>query len=162
MTISIGDHLPEATLLRWGEKGPEAVSLHSLVAGRNVVLFGLPGAYTPTCTAAHVPSFIRTIAALKAKGVDAVICVSVNDAHVMRAWGETTGAAAAGIMMLADGASELTKALGMAFDAPAAGMFGRSQRYALQAVDGVVRVLHIEQSRGTCEGSGGEAMLAAI
>jgi len=162
MTISIGDHLPEATLLRWGEKGPEAVSLHSLVAGRNVVLFGLPGAYTPTCTAAHVPSFIRTIAALKAKGVDAVICVSVNDAHVMRAWGEATGATAAGIMMLADGASELTKALGLAFDAPAAGMFGRSQRYALQAVDGVGRVLHIGQSRGTCEGSGGEAMLAAI
>lgn len=162
MTISVGDHLPEATLLRWGEKGPEPVSLHSLLAGRNVVLFGLPGAFTPTCSAAHVPSFIRTIAALKAKGVDAVICVAVNDAHVMRAWGEATGATAAGIMMLADGASELTRALGLAFDAPAAGMFGRSQRYALQAVDGVVRVLHIEQSAGTCEGSGGEAMLAAI
>jgi peroxiredoxin len=109
-----------------------------------------------------VPSFVRTKDALKAKGVDEIVCVSVNDPFVMKAWGEATGAAAAGITMLADADGAFTKAMGLDFTAPPAGLLGRSKRYALMAEDGVVKVLHLEQSPGTCEISGGEAMVAAI
>lgn len=162
MTISVGETLPEADLLRVGAKGPEAVSLSSLTKGRKVVIFGLPGAYTSTCTAAHVPSFIRTHEKFAAKGVDEIICVSVNDPFVMRAWGDSTGAAAAGLSMLADPAAAFTKSVGMEFTAPPVGFYDRSKRYALYAEDGVVKVLHAEESPGVCETSGGEAMLAAI
>lgn len=162
MTITTGDRLPDANLLRMGDKGPEQVALSSLTAGRKIVLFGLPGAYTGTCTTAHVPSFVRSMDALRAKGVDEVICVSVNDPFVMKAWGESTGATAAGITMLGDPASEFTKAMGLAFSAPPAGLIDRSKRYALAAQDGVVTVLHLEESPGTCDRSGGEAMLAAL
>jgi peroxiredoxin len=162
MPISVGDTLPDATLLRMGENGPESVSLADRLKGRKVILFGLPGAYTGVCTNAHVPSFIRTKDKLAAKGVDEIICVSVNDPFVMKTWGETTGAAAAGIAMLADPASDFTKAVGMEFTAPPVGFFDRSKRYALYAEDGVVKVLHGEPNPGTCDASGGEAMLAAI
>ena len=162
MTISVGDKLPDATLPVIGEKGPEQVSLADKVKGRKVVIFAVPGAYTPTCHSAHVPSFIRTKDKFMAKGVDEIICVSVNDPFVMKAWGEATGASAAGISMLSDAASALTGAIGMAFDAPPAGLLARSKRYALYAEDGVVKVLHQEESPGTYEISGGEAMLASI
>lgn len=162
MTISTGDTLPDATLLRIGNEGPEQVALKDKLKGRKVVIFGLPGAYTSTCTIAHVPSFISTRDGFAAKGVDEVICVSVNDPHVMKAWGESTGATAADITMLADADSSYTKAIGMAFTAPVAGFFDRSQRYALYAEDGVVKVLNIETGRGTCDISGGEALLEAI
>lgn len=162
MTISVGDKLPEATLVKIGDKGPEQVRLSERLKGRNVVIFAVPGAFTPTCHSAHVPSFIRTKAGFDAKGVDEIICVSVNDPFVMKAWGEATGAAAVGITLLADAQSELTNAIGLAFDAPLAGLMARSKRYALQAKDGVVTVLHLEESTGTCEISGGEALLAAI
>lgn len=162
MTISVGDQLPEANLLRLGDEGPEAVALSSLTKGRKVVIFAVPGAYTPTCHSAHVPSFIRTKDAFAAKGVDEIICVSVNDPFVMKAWGEATGAAGAGITMLADGESTLTKAIGMDFDAPPAGLMARSKRYAMMVEDGVVKVLHAEESPGVCETSGGEAMLEAV
>ena len=162
MTISTGSKLPEATLLKIGEKGPEAVPLSSVLAGRKVVIFGLPGAYTGVCTTSHVPSFIRTRAKFAAKGVDQVICVSVNDPFVMKAWGEATGGAAAGIDFLADPASEFTKAIGLNFSNPAVGFADRSKRYALYAEDGVVKVLHLEESPGTCDISGGESLLAAI
>ncbi|MDZ4095360.1 MAG: peroxiredoxin [Paracoccaceae bacterium] len=162
MTISVGDKLPEATLVTIGEKGPEQVNLSDRLKGRNVVIFAVPGAFTPTCSSAHVPSFIRTKPGFDAKGVDEIICVSVNDPFVMKAWGEATGATAAGITLLADAQSDLTGALGLAFDAPAAGLMARSKRYALQAKDGVVTVLHLEESPGVCEISGGEALLAAI
>lgn len=162
MTISQGDRLPEAQLSRLGAKGPEAVSVADLTRGRKVVIFAVPGAYTPTCHSAHVPSFIRQKDALAAKGVDEVICVSVNDPFVMKAWGEATGASDAGITMLADGTGAYTKALGLDFDAPPAGLMGRSQRYAMLVEDGVVSVLHLEGSPGTCDVSGGEAMVAAL
>ena len=162
MTISVGAALPEASLLQMGANGPEAVALADKLKGRSVVIFGLPGAYTGTCTTAHVPSFMRTREKFAAKGVDEVICVSVNDPFVMKAWGESTGASAAGITMLGDGDSSFTKAIGMEFNAPAAGLHDRSKRYALHAVDGVVKVLHLEESAGQCEISGGESMLAAI
>ena len=162
MTISVGSKLPAATLQQFGANGPEAVDLAAKLAGRKVVIFGLPGAYTGTCTTAHVPSFIRTREKLAAKGVDEVICLSVNDAFVMKAWGDSTGAAAAGISMLGDVDAGFTKAIGMNFSVPAIGFFDRSKRYALYAEDGVVKVLHAEENAGQCDISGGEAMLAAI
>ena len=161
MTITVGSQLPEALLLQMGTSGPEGVSLVAKLKGRKVVLFGLPGAFTGTCTTAHVPSFIRNMEKLAAKGVDEVICVSVNDPFVMQAWGASTGAAAAGITLLGDGDASFTKAIGLAFTVPAIGFHDRSKRYALYAEDGVVKVFHPEVSSG-CEISGGEAMLAAI
>ena len=162
MTISVGDKLPEANLVRLGEAGPEEISIESLTKGRKVVIFAVPGAFTPTCHMAHLPSFMRTKDAFTAKGVDEVICVAVNDPFVMKAWGEATRATEAGITLLSDGTSAFTGAMGMAFDAPPVGLMARSKRYALLAEDGVVKVLHVEDSPGTCEASGGEAMLAAI
>ncbi len=161
MTISVGSQLPEATLLQMGTNGPEGVSMADKLKGRKVVLFGLPGAFTGTCTTAHVPSFMRNMDKLAAKGVDEVICVSVNDPYVMQAWGESTGASAAGITLLGDGDASFTKAIGLAFTAAAAGFHDRSKRYALYAEDGVVKVFHPEVTSG-CEISSGEAMLAAI
>jgi len=160
--MQVGDKLPEADLIKMGADGPETVSVSDLTSGRKVILFAVPGAYTPTCHSAHVPSFIRTKDDFAAKGVDEIICVSVNDPFVMQAWGEATGAAGSGITMLGDPGSAFTKAMGMDFDAPPVGLHARSKRYALYAEDGVVKVLHAEENPGVCETSGGEAMLAAI
>ncbi|MFU8864453.1 MAG: peroxiredoxin [Rhodobacterales bacterium] len=162
MTISTGARLPDATLVKMGEKGPEPVALGDKLKGRKVALFAVPGAFTPTCHSAHVPSFIRTKDDFAAKGVDEIICISVNDPFVMKAWGEATGATEAGITMLSDASSEFTKAIGMDFDAPPAGLVARSKRYAMLVDDGVVTVFHPEESPGTCDVSGGEALLAAI
>ncbi|MEZ5777550.1 MAG: peroxiredoxin [Paracoccaceae bacterium] len=162
MQIAVGDRLPDETLLMMGANGPEKVDLGSKLKGRKVVIFGLPGAFTGTCTTAHVPSFIRTKAGYDAKGVDEIICISVNDPFVMKAWGETTGAAAAGITMLGDSQSAFTKAIGMNFSAPDAGFIERSRRYSLYAEDGVVRVLKVEELRGACEISAGETLLAEL
>lgn len=162
MTISIGDKLPDGKLLQIGANGAEAVELGPKLKGRNVVIFGLPGAFTSTCTASHVPSFMRVMDKLKAKGVDEVICIAVNDPFVMKAWGESTGAAAAGITLLADGDAGFTKAIGQAFTVPNLAFFDRSKRYALYAVDGEIKVLNQGQESSVCEISGGEAMVAAI
>ncbi len=160
--LTVGTKLPEAKLLRVGANGPEAVDLAPLLAGRKVVIFGLPGAYTGTCSTAHVPSFVRNVAKFKAKGVDEIICVSVNDPFVMKAWGEATGAAAAGLTFLGDADGSFTKAIGLTFDAAPAGLFGRSKRYALLAEDGVVTVLNLEEGPGKCEISAGETLLEQI
>ncbi|MEF3048702.1 peroxiredoxin [Pseudotabrizicola sp. L79] len=162
MAISVGDRLPEAELIKLGEAGPEAVSVTALAKGRKIVIFAVPGAFTPTCHSAHVPSFVRSKAGFDGKGVDEIICISVNDPFVMKAWGEATGATAAGISMLADADAGFTKALGLDFTAPPVGLIDRSKRYALYAEDGVVKTLHLEESPGQCEISGGEALLAAI
>jgi cytochrome c peroxidase len=162
MTVKVGDTLPDATLSRLGAEGPEQIELSSLTKGRKVVIFAVPGAFTPTCHSAHVPSFIRTKDQFMAKGVDEIICVSVNDPFVMKAWGEATGAADAGLTLLADGTGAYTAALGLNFDAPPVGLMGRSKRYAMLVEDGVVKVFHPEESPGTCEISGGEALLAAL
>lgn len=162
MTIAPGDTLPEATLVKLGASGPEAVSLADHAKGKKVVIFAVPGAFTPTCHSAHVPSFIRTKDQFAAKGVDEIICVSVNDPFVMKAWGEATGATEAGITMLGDAQSAFTKAIGMDFDAPPAGLIARSKRYAMVVEDGKVTKLHVEDSPGVCEISGGEALLAEL
>jgi len=161
MPVSLGDRLPDANLSRLGADGPETVSVADLTRGRKVVIFAVPGAFTPTCHSAHLPGFVRQKDALRAKGVDEIVCVAVNDIHVLKHWGEATGATAAGIAVLSDGDSAFTRAMGMAFDLPAVGMMGRSRRYALMAEDGVIRVWHPETTRG-CEVSGAEAMLAAV
>ena len=162
MTIAVGDRLPDVGLLRTGENGPEEVRLADLTAGRKVVIFGLPGAFTKTCSAAHVPSFIRVRQALTEAGVDEVICIAVNDPAVMHAWAEATGGDKGGITMLGDPASDYTKGVGLAFTAPVAGFYDRTVRHSLYAEDGVVTLLHVEEERGVCNATAGETMLEAI
>ncbi len=162
MSISTGDKLPDATLLQMGAEGPEPVALADRLAGRKVVIFAVPGAYTPTCHSAHVPSFVRTFSQFSDKGVDEIVCVSVNDPFVMGAWGEATGASAAGITMLADPSSAFTTAIGMNFDAPPAGLNARSKRYAMLVEDGTVSLFQAEENPGVCEVSAGEALLASM
>jgi len=162
MAISEGQRLPAATLLKVVPGDVETVDMASYTQGRKVVVFAVPGAYTPTCHSAHVPSFIRVMEGLKAQGVDEVCCLSVNDPFVMEAWGKDTGATEAGITMLSDAEAVLTKALGVAFSAAPRGLIDRSQRYAMLVEDGEVKIFHKEEGPGTCEVSGGEAMLAAI
>lgn len=161
MAISVGDTLPEVNLVQIGNDGPEAVALGDKLKGRKVVVFAVPGAFTPTCHSAHVPSFVRTKDAFAEKGVDEIICISVNDPFVMKAWGEATGATAAGLTMLGDPESAFTKAIGMDFSAPPAGLLARSKRYAMLVDDGKVTVLNVEASPGECEISAGEALLEA-
>lgn len=162
MALSQGDTLPEATLVQIGENGPEQVALADKLSGRKVVLFAVPGAYTPTCSSAHVPSFVRTKDGFAEKGVDEIICISVNDPFVMKAWGESTGATEAGITMLGDPESSFTTAIGMDFTAPPAGLIARSKRYAMLVEDGTVTLLHAEESPGQCEISAGESLLEAM
>lgn len=162
MTIAVGDKLPDATLLRIGENGAESLSLSDKLKGRKVVIFGLPGAFTGTCTTAHLPSFMRTAKKFAEKGVEEIICIAVNDPFVMNAWDEATGAKENGVTLLSDAASDFTTAIGMNFDAPPVGFISRSKRYALLAEDGVVKVLNEEVERGACDLSTGEAFLDAI
>jgi cytochrome c peroxidase len=161
MTIAVGSKLPEATLLQMGANGAEAVQLADRLKGRKVVIFGLPGAYTGTCSTAHVPSFIRTAKQFADRGVDEIICIAVNDPFVMKAWGEATGATAAGITMLGDADSSFSKAIGMTFDVPHLGFFARSKRYSLLTEDGKVTRFNPETGTG-CEISAGEHLLAQL
>ena len=162
MTKSAGDTLPEATLRRLGADGPEELSVSDLTRGRKVVIFSVPAAFSPTCQEAHVPGFIAAHDKLAAKGVDEVICISVNDPFVMKAWAAATGAADAGISMLADADGAFTKAMGMDFDAPPVGFHGRSMRYAMIVEDGKIAHIAAEESPGVCEVSSAEAMLEKL
>lgn len=162
MTIKTDDTLPNATLLVMGDDGPKKVLLSDKLEGRKVVIFGLPGAYTGTCSTAHVPSFMVTYEDFKAKGVDEIICIAVNDPFVMEAWGESTSATETGITMLADAESEFTTKIGMNFSASAVGFVERSKRYSMLVDNGVVKILNEELSPGECEISAGETLLAAM
>lgn len=161
MTIQPGDSFPRGTLLRVGANGPEEVPTADFASGR-VALFGLPGAFTQTCTVAHMPSFIRTADRFREKGVGRIICLTVNDPFVCEAWARATGADEAGIEVLSDADGSVTRALGLAFDAPAVGFFGRCRRFAALLSDGRVEVIDIEEARGTCDVSGGEALLDRV
>jgi peroxiredoxin len=143
MTIKIGDTIPSATLMQMKDGGPKPVSTDDLFKGKKVALFALPGAFTPTCSAKHLPGFIKHAGALKAKGIDAIACVSVNDAFVMGAWGDSQGAGDT-VMMLADGNGDFTRALGLEMDATKFGMGKRSQRYSMVVDNGVVKILNVE------------------
>lgn len=162
MSISTGDKLPSASLLQMGANGPEAVDLASKTSGRKVVIFAVPGAFTGVCHNAHVPSFIRTKDQFSAKGVDEIICVTVNDPFVTDAWGEITGATAAGITMLGDWDSSFTKAMGMEFSNDDAGLMERSKRYAMLVEDGTISVLNEEENPGLCDVSAGEGLLESM
>jgi peroxiredoxin len=159
MTIDIGDRIPDATLTVMSAEGPVGVSSHDWFAGRRVVLFSVPGAFTPVCSAKHLPGFIERADEFFAVGIDAIGCMAVNDVFVMDAWGRSAGAR--GIDMLADGNGEFTAALGLAMDASAFGMGTRSQRFALVANDGVVTHLFVEKP-GEFRVSSAEQLLANL
>jgi len=142
MTISVGDKLPNATLVKVTDAGPDQVEVGSFFAGRRVALFAVPGAFTPTCSAKQLPGFVGKQAELKAKGVDEIACTAVNDAFVMAAWGEASGADA--VTMLADGNGAFAQALGLSMDGSKFGMGLRSQRYSMLVNDGVVEQLNVE------------------
>jgi peroxiredoxin len=144
MSIKVGDKIPSATLMQMKDGGPKPVKTDDLFAGKKVVVFALPGAFTPTCSAKHLPGFVQNADAIKAKGVDAIACVSVNDAFVMGAWGEQQKVGDK-IMMLADGNGDLTKALGLELDGSRFGMGKRSQRFAMIVDNGVVTKLNVEE-----------------
>jgi peroxiredoxin len=142
MSIEIGDTIPETTLTFMGENGPEPYSTTEVFRDKKVVLFSVPGAFTPTCSARHLPGYVEQADELHAKGVDTIVCMAVNDVFVMDAWGKSAGADQ--LLMLADGNGEFTRALGLELDATMFGMGHRSQRFALVAEDGVVKELFIE------------------
>ncbi|MDH3788457.1 MAG: peroxiredoxin [Xanthomonadales bacterium] len=142
MMIEVGNRIPEATLTTMRENGPASLSTEELFGGKKVVLFSVPGAFTPTCSARHLPGFVEQAGQLHAKGVDTIACVAVNDVFVMNAWGKSANADH--ILMLADGNADFAKLLGLEMDASAFGMGMRSQRFALVADDGVVTRLFVE------------------
>ncbi len=160
MAISVGDRIPSVALHRMGESGPESVSSEDVFSARRVVLFALPGAFTPTCSAKHLPGFIESAGAFQAKGVDEVVCLSVNDPWVMGAWGKAQGASGK-VSMVGDGSAEFTRAVGMNVDMSAIGFGERSCRYAMIVEDGVVSHLNIEAPR-KFEVSDAATMLALL
>ena len=160
MTIKVGDKIPSATLMEMQDGKPTPVKTDDFFAGKKVALFALPGAFTPTCSAKHVPGFVNNHDALKAKGVDEIACVSVNDAFVMGAWGKDQKAGGK-VRMMADGSAIFTKALGLEMDLTGRGMGVRSQRYSMLVEDGVVRKLNVEQP-GKFEVSDADTMLKQV
>ena len=159
MSIQAGDKIPAATFTVMSETGPKPLTTDELFAGKKVVLFSVPGAFTPTCSAKHLPGFIEHADEILARGVDTIACVSVNDVFVMNAWGKS--AKASKILMLADGNGEFAKAVGLTLDASAWGMGQRSQRFALIAQDGEVSQLFVE-SPGEFKVSSAEHVLSAL
>lgn len=167
MSIQIGDRLPEATLAEFVESategcalGPNTFAVGALTKGKKIAIFGLPGAFTPTCSAKHVPAYVKHAADFNAKGVDEIWCVSVNDAHVMGAWGRDQGATGT-VRMMADGNATFSKALGLDQDLSKAGMGIRSQRYSMLVEDGVVKQLNVELP-GKFEVSNAETLLTQL
>lgn len=160
MTIQAGDKLPESTLVKMTENGPEQVKSGDYFAGRKVALFSVPGAFTPTCSAKHLPGFVDKAADLKAKGIDEIACTAVNDAFVMGAWSKSANAADS-VTMLADGNGALVDALGLTMDGTAFGMGKRGQRFSMIVNDGVVEQLFVE-APGEFRVSSAEHMLEQI
>jgi peroxiredoxin len=167
MAIKVGDRLPDGTLTELIEQeapgctiGPNGLKVAEIAKGKRIVIFGLPGAFTPTCSAKHVPSYLANYDRLKAKGVDEIWCIAVNDAFVMGAWGKDQKAGGK-IRMMADGSATYTKSLGLDMDLTARGMGTRSQRYSMLVEDGVVKALNIDQP-GKFEVSGAETMLEQL
>lgn len=160
MTIKVGDRLPAVVLREMTEGGVKPRSVEELARGRRLIIIGLPGAFTPTCSTRHLPGYIERHAELKEKSIDEVLCVSVNDAFVMDAWSKALNAAGK-IRMLADGNAELTKAMGLDNDRTEAGMGTRSRRYSMYVEDGVVKALNLE-APGQYEVSDAATMLAQL
>ncbi len=159
MIITIGNRIPNVVMNHMTSDGPTELSGEELFGSKKVVLFALPGAFTPTCSASHLPGFVANADKIKAKGVDEIVCLSVNDAWVMDAWGKAQNADE--IHMVADGSANFTQAVGLELDRTAAGMGMRSQRYAMIVEDGVVTALNVEEP-GKFEKSSADAMLALL
>ena len=159
MRINAGDRIPDSVLTQMSEKGPQPVSTADYFGGRKIVLFSVPGAFTPTCSAYHLPGFIEHAAEFSSKGVDAIACMAVNDIFVMHAWGDSENAE--GIDMLADGNGEFAAAMGLDMDASAFGMGKRSQRFALVADDGLITQLLVE-APGEFRVSSAESVLSFL
>ena len=160
MTIKVGDKIPEATLAVMGEKGPQQVASGELFKGKTVALFAVPGAFTPTCSAKHLPGFVSNADAIRKKGVDTIACLSVNDAFVMDAWGKAQNAGDK-VLMLADGNADFSKAVGLTMDGTGYGMGLRASRYAMVVDNGVVKALNVE-APGAFEVSSAEAIMKAL
>ena len=160
MTIKVGDRLPSVTFIKATENGPDAVQSDDFFKGRKVALFSVPGAFTPTCSARHLPGFVEKIDELKAKGVDEVACTAVNDAFVMAAWAKQAGAEGK-VTMLADGNGAFVKAIGLEMDGSKFGMGTRGQRFSMIVDDGVVKELNVEQP-GEFKVSSAEYMLGQL
>lgn len=161
MTIAVGESLPEATFRVMGSDGIDTLSTKDVFGGKKVVLFAVPGAFTPTCHLKHLPGFIEAAEAFKAKGVDDVVCVAVNDPFVLLAWAEATGAGGK-VKILSDGNAEFTNAIGMGFDGSGVGLGTRSKRYAMVVEDGVVKVLKTEEDPGEADVSTAESIIATL
>lgn len=161
MSIQIGDSIPAATLAYMGAKGPKTISTEELCKGKKIVLFALPGAFTPTCSASHLPGFVVKADDILAKGVDRIVCLSVNDAFVMGAWGTQQNVEDDKIMMASDGSAELTLAMGLQLDLTERQFGIRSQRYAMIIDNGVVSALNVEEG-GAFEVSSAEAVLELL
>jgi peroxiredoxin len=160
MALGKGDRVPDVKVMKPGEKGPEPVSTGEVLGSGRVVLFAVPGAFTPTCSDAHLPGFLLRADELKAKGVDKIVCIAVNDVFVMGAWAKDRHVGDA-IVMLADGNGEFTKAMGLELDGSSFGLGTRSQRYAAIIEDGVIKDIFVEPGAGL-EVSSAEAVLAAL
>jgi len=160
MTIKVGDKMPAGSLTQATKDGPQKISAEDYFKGRKVVLFSVPGAFTPTCDAKHLPGFVEKAGELKGKGVDAIGCLSVNDAFVMKAWGKAQNTEGK-VDMLADGNAEYTKALGLEFDASGFGMGTRGQRFSLLVDNGVVKQLNVE-AKGEFKVSSAEYVLGQL
>lgn len=160
MTIKVGDKLPSVTLTILGDSGPQPVSIDDLCSGKKVVLFAVPGAFTPTCSMQHVPGFVDKASVFKDKNIDTVACISVNDPFVMGAWGKDRSVGDS-VMMLADGNGEFTAAIGLEMDGSGFGLGTRSQRYAMVIDDGVVTLLNVESGPGL-DVSSAESILASL
>jgi peroxiredoxin len=161
MPIKVGDKLPNATFRVMTAEGPKPKTTDDIFKGKKVALFAVPGAFTPTCTNLHMPSFLNNAAAFKSKGVDAIAVTGVNDVFVMEAWKKSTGAAGK-VDFLADGNGEFAKAIDMTLDASGNGLGIRSKRYSMLVDDGVVKKFNIEEAPGKCDVSGGQALLGQI
>lgn len=161
MTIKVGDKLPEATFIVPGEDGPSKVTTSDYFGGRKVVLFAVPGAFTPTCHGNHLPGFLSNLDKLKAKGADKIACTAVNDVHVVKAWAKATGAEGK-IDFLSDGSADFARAIGLELDGSGFGMGVRSRRYAMLVDDGVVKALNVEDVPSKAEASSADALLAQM
>ncbi|MEM7748714.1 MAG: peroxiredoxin [Pseudomonadota bacterium] len=161
MAIQVGDKLPETTFAVMGAEGPEQKTTSDVFGGKKVVLFAVPGAYTPTCSKGHMPGFVQNVDAIKGKGVDVVACTAVNDTFVMDAWAKDSGATGK-IDMLADGSADFAKAVGLEIDLTARGLGVRSQRYSMLVEDGVVKQLNVEEAPPNHDVSSAVTMLSQL
>ena len=161
MTINVGDKLPSVTLRQVTPEGPKEVTTDEFFRGKKVALFAVPGAFTPACSQRHLPGFVEKSAEIKAKGIDEIACVAVNDAAVMGAWGKDQKCDGK-VTMLADGSGDFAKALGLELDLSKGGLGIRSKRYSMLVDNGVVKSLNVEQQPGQVEASSAEAILKAL